>query len=270
MNNILRNIKLAFSAKARNELVNSVIAQDARLDRIQSQKEQVVHSKQYTAVTETTETFPGFISTDDLSDLNSEYIKNAIASLGAWSAIARAYNEFIKNPKSNTITDLFNEFHAWNAIAVKQMNEDDVLAVVARLTVVKPAKGSKETDAIIARVRKCTIADVQAKREADAELRTAQREAALENFLSALWQHIFSDKVFQIQAQKVVAKVVQTMEWIANWDSSNPAAQAAELLLAESDLNLIKQIAARDRGNTEDFVDGVMCADILSKRYLTA
>ena len=68
-----------------------------------------------------------------------------------------------------------------------------------------------------------------------------------------------------MQAEKVLNKLEQTLLWMAGWDTTNPAALAAELLLVEADIKLIKQIAAKSVGACNDFEDGVMCADTLPR-----
>lgn len=207
------------------------------------------------------EPIKGYIGTEDVSDFASEYTRNAIGQLGAWAALAKGYNEFVKNPKSEVVGKFLSEFHAWNAVCPKQMGDDEVLSTVARLTEVKPSKSNADTDRILARVRKVSVEEIAAKRIANAAKKTAAREECLEAFVAAVWTHVFSDEYFQMPASKVEGKIIQTLEWVASWDSSNPAAQAAELLIIESDLHLARKIAKQDRENDSDFQEGVLTAD---------
>ena len=263
MTTILRNIRLAFSTLINGDsAINNTTAQlAAQLNKPHHSRVVESRAKQYVETNEPVEVLKGYISTNDVSDFDSECTRNAIASLGAWSALAKGYNEFVKDQRSVKVGHFLNEFHAWNAVSPQQMDEDAVLMTVARLTEVKPAKANEATDAILARVRKCSVADVTAKRLADAAKKTAAREELLEAFIATVWAHVFSDQLFQISAAKVEAKIIQTLEWVAGWDSSNPAGQAAELLLIESDLHMCRRIAKEDRSNTEEFADGVLTAD---------
>jgi len=263
MTSMLRNIRLAFNTLVHGEqAVNNLAGQvAAQLNKPHHSTVIEARSKQYAEPADDHEVIKGYISTEDLSDFVSEYSRNAIAGLGAWSALAKGYNEFVKDQTSAKVDTFLSEFHAWNAVSPTQMDEEAVLMTVARLAEVKPGKANEATDAILARVRKVSIEEVAAKRLADAAKKTRIREELLEAFVAAVWSHVYSEKVFQIQAAKVEAKLIQTLEWVASWDSSNPAEQAAELLLIEADLKLVKKMAKQDKQNHEDFVDGMLTAD---------
>ena len=203
----------------------------------------------------------GNISVEDIGDLCSDYSKNAICSLASWSALAKAFNTYIKNPKDIKLEAFLSEFHAWNAVSPNQMGDEQVMDVIARLTQVSPAKANDATDAIIARVRKVSVDTLRAERQKKAAADTARREEQMEQFATIVWSHVFSEHNFEIPAAKCEAKLIDTMQWIANWQSNNPAAQAAELMLLESDLNHVRKLATRDVGNNENFVDGTLTAD---------
>lgn len=267
MKSIFRNIRLAVSTLIHgDQAVNTLTAQvAAQLNQPHHSKVIAARKAQYAEPEEHQEVTKGYISTEDLGDFISDYSKNAIASLGAWSALAKGYNEFVKDQTSPKVESFLSEFHAWNAVSPSQMDEEAVLMTVARLAEVKPAKANETTDAILARIRKCTIEEVAAKRQADAEKKSRIREELLEAFVSAVWSHVYSEKMYQLPAAKVETKLIQTMEWVAGWDSTNPAAQAAELLLIEADLKMVKQLAKQDKHNHEDFVDGVLTADAMMR-----
>jgi len=264
---MLRNIRLAISTLVHGD---QAIVDNSRkvFDQIQQpHHSKVVQSRnaQYASDEHQTEVLKGHISTQDISDFSSEYVRNAVSTLGAWSALAKAYNEFVKDERSTKVGHFLSEFHAWNAVAPNQMDEEAVLMTCARLTEVKPATANAQTDEILARVRKVSLEEVRAKREADAARKTKAREERLEAFVATVWAHVFSDTLFQLPAYKVEAKIIQTLEWVAGWDSSNPAQQAAELLLIEDDLKLARRIAKEDRQNNEEFVDGVLTADAMMR-----
>lgn len=267
MSNMFRNIRLAFATLVHGDAaVNHSAAQiAAQLNKPHHSKVQEARSKQYAEVEEQAEPTKGYIATSDISDFISEYTRNAVAGLGSWSALAKGYNEFVKDQTSPKVALFLSEFHAWNAVAPQQMGEDEVLMTVARLTEVKPQKANAATDAILARVRKVSIEEVAAKRIADAEKKTRVREEMMEAFVAAVWSHVFSEQMFQLPAVKVEGKIIQTLEWVASWDSSNPAQQAAELLLIEADLKMVARMAKEDKGNNDEFVDGVLTSDAMMR-----
>ena len=203
----------------------------------------------------------GNISVDDVADFVSDYSKNAVCSLGSWSALAKAFNIYLKNPADKTLEAYLSEFHAWNAVNPTQMDEEQVLDTIARLSQVKPANANNQTDAIIARVRKISVEQLRVEREEKAKKDTARREEVIEQFATIVWSHVYSEHNFQMPAAKAEAKLVSAMEWIAGWQSNNPAAQAAELLLLEDDLKQVRIMAKRDVGNNDNFVDGTLTAD---------
>lgn len=210
----------------------------------------------------------GHLSTEDLSDFASDYGRNAIINLGTWSAIARGFGEFVRNQKSEKLETILAEFHCWNARASEsaQMNDDMTLAVIARLSVVKPKKGNEQTDAIIARITHKSLEEVAEARLKKAEKQTKQREDAILGFNSALWATPQGDGEATMPAQKAFDKLQQTMLWVGEWDAEDERI-AAELLLLESDLKMVSQIAKKEAGAAHDFEDGVMAADTLSRMH---
>jgi hypothetical protein len=188
----------------------------------------------------------GFITPNDLIDLNSMYIRNAVAQLGAWTAIAKGFSAYLKNPRDAEV--FVDEFHAWNAVTAteNQMDEEATLQVVAKLTVVKPQKGNDQTDAIIARVRKVTVDEVRADREAKAQKEVAAREEAMLGYTQLLWSMVgHNESEYKLAGSKAVMKALDTMEWIASW-TGNPAQIAGELLLCEADVAQLERIAKKE------------------------
>ena len=263
---IIRNVRLAFSTLIHGDKHISANAANMLQQMQQPHHSKIVEArnKQYAETTES-EVLKGQIGTSDVSDFGSEYSRNAIATLGAWSALAKGYNEFVKDQTSAKVGHFLNEFHAWNAVAPSQMDEEAVLLTCARLTEVKPAKANAATDEILARVRKVSVEEVAAKRLADAAKKSRQREELLEAFVATVWAHVFSEQMFSMPAHKAENKIIQTLEWVASWDSSNPAQQAAELLLIEDDMKLCRKIAKEDRQNNEEFVNGMMTTDAMMR-----
>lgn len=214
--------------------------------------------------------YPGKVSASQLLSLNSEYLKDAIAQFGAWSALARAFSEYERVINKRSKDDvklgvLLDEFHCWNAATSndKQMDEQSVIDVTARLTQVSPQKGNAQTDAIIARVRKCSVEELRALRIKEAEVATSSRESMLEGFVAQVWGTPTGDYDFAISGIKAVSKAIQTMEFVARSWTGDPANIAGELLLMEADLKTLEAIAAKDEDADPDarFIDGVLTAD---------
>ena len=209
----------------------------------------------------------------DLSNLSSERTRDAIAQLGCWSALARSFSEYERvtgkrNASDAKLSALLDEFHAWNSskTAGGYMNEDDVFEAVAKMAVVAPSKGSAETDAILARVKKVDIGQIRADRIAKAQAKTAARIDMLDGFVATVMAYQGSEVDHHaMSSAKALDKAIQTLEWVANWDSNNPAEQAAELLLIEDDIKQIRKLAAVEVNNSEEFSEGVMAADTLER-----
>jgi len=217
--------------------------------------------------------FKGEFSTSHLELLNSQRVKEAICGLGAWSALARAFNAYNNNldkpvnrRDEKQINSLIDEFHAWNSLAQNQMDEDAVMDLATRLADVQPPKGNPSTDLIIARVRKCSVEDVKKDREKKAAIKAATRVERIVGFVEHVWSWTVVETEYSIPMMKVINKVIQTMEWVAGWDSYDPAQTAAEILLMEDDLRTIEKIAKiKSNDNNEDFVDGILTADHMMK-----
>lgn len=211
----------------------------------------------------------GEFSIADLDDLQSDRLKQAICSLGSWSAVARAFNQFNRQqdlPKSRQNFDqvhkLTEEFHTWNSHANEQMDDDATLAVIAKLTDAVVPKGNKDTDAIIARIRKCSVDDVKADRIEKALIKQRKQEGHIEGFNSYLWANTYGDdENFSIPVAKVVMKAFQTMEWVASWDAFDPIAQAADLLLIEADIKYLEKMNKHHNDDGEKFIEGTLTTD---------
>lgn len=209
----------------------------------------------------------------DLARMNSTRCRDAIASLGCWSALARGFSEYERVIGQNHLSDeklnaLLDEFHAWNAVvdAGGAMGEDAVLAAVAKMAVVQPSKGNNDTDAILARVKRISIEEVRADRKVKADAKTEKRIELIDGFCATLWGCMGGDADhYSMSSAKALDKAIQTLEWVAGWDSNNPAEQAAELILIEDDIKTIKQLAKLEKHNEEEYVEGVMASDTLNR-----
>lgn len=202
--------------------------------------------------------------------MNSSYLRDAIAQLGAWAALARTFSEFErvhdkKNADFTKYKKALNEFHAWNAAtsADKQMTDEDIILTLDRLAEPVVPRSNKDTDAIIARVRKMSVEEVQAERVAQAEKKSAIRKEMLNALQAEIWKFDSDDIDPSLSSTKVAAKAVQTLEWIAHHWTGEAAGIAAELLLIEADIKVIEKLTAIDEDRNPDnrFIEGVLTAD---------
>lgn len=216
-----------------------------------------------------TQQYIGQFHVSHLELLASDYLKNAIAQLGAWSALARAfsmYEKIVGNKRGDesAFEKLVEEFHCWNAATAenKQMDDEAITLAADKIAVVRPPKGSKETDAIIARIRKCTVAELKKQREEKAAKASAARTELLTGFVAALGHFSGTDMDPSIPNAKAAAKAVQTIEWLASQDWS-PEFVAGECILIEADLATLERNARKEEetGDGGTFVEGTLTAD---------
>ena len=211
----------------------------------------------------------GEFSVADLENLGSDRLKDAITSLGCWSALARGFTQFnrqaempVRRQNYDAMYKLIEEFHTWNSHSSAPINDEDTLLIIAKLSDAQVPAGNKDTDAIIARVRKMSVDDIRAERIEKAMAKSNRQAARVEDFNSQLWASAAGEDVCcSIPAAKVVMKAVQTMEWIASWDAFDPTTQAAELLLIEADIRTIEKISKGANDDGETFVNGTLTTD---------
>jgi len=217
----------------------------------------------------TTSALVGDFHVSDLDMLASDYLKSAISNLGAWSCLARAFSEYERVVGKRAANEekfgsLCDEFHCWNASMAenKQMDEEAILIATDKLATTKPVKGSNDTDAIIARVRKMSVEDVKADRIAKADKQTAQRKELVLGFTQAIWNYTSSEMNPAISSAKAAAKAIQTLEWVANSWNGDPTGIAAELLLIERDIKVIEKMAHNEESRGDStFIDGTLTGD---------
>jgi len=196
---------------------------------------------------------------EHLELLSSQYLKDAIAGLGAWGSLAKMFNEYAKmqnrrNADPSKYEQAKEEFHIWNAATSidKQMNEESVIIALDKIAEVNVPQGNKDTDAIIARVLNKDLATVQADRVTKAAKQTAERKAMLAHLCADVWQYSGEDVECFLSSAKVASKGIQTLEFIATYWQGRPEAIAAELLLIESDMKTIEALAQREEDHVGD------------------
>ena len=206
----------------------------------------------------------GKFEVDHLECLSSQYLKDALAGFGAWSALAKAFSEYMKlNNRKNANTVAYEQakeqFHAWNAATSldKQMNEETTALALAKIAEVPVQKSNDETDKIFARVLNKSVDEVKAQRIAKADKETKARQEVLSALYADIWQYSGEPVECYMSAAKAAAKAVQTMEWIAGTWQGHPSAVAAELLLIESDIKMIEHLARKEEDHDRDGVTEV-------------
>ena len=206
----------------------------------------------------------GKFEVDHIECLSSQYLKDALAGFGAWSALAKVFSEYMKlNNRKNANTMAYEQakeqFHAWNSATSldKQMNEETVALALAKIAEVPVPKSNDETDKIFARVLNKSVKEVKAQRIAKAEKETKARQEVLSALYADIWQYSGEPVECYMSAAKAAAKAVQTMDWIAETWQGSPSAIAAELLLIESDLKTIEYMARKEEEHERDGVTEV-------------
>jgi hypothetical protein len=111
-----------------------------------------------------------------------------------------------------------------------------------------------------------SVEQIRADRLKKAEAQTAKRIDMLDGFVTLIEGSTGSTIDYHaMSSAKALDKAMQTLEWVAGWDSNNPAEQAAELLMIEDDIKLIRELAKVEKDNGQDYEEGVMAADTLDK-----
>lgn len=247
INNIRRALSIALAPKEvghivnhTNEKVTSLTYSGRRVaEQLRVEKPMVLH---------------GDLTLSQITDLHSQKVVAAICNYGAWESLARAFSAYSNlhrtsrqvNPKlAETVGHQLDRFHAFNAAMDSAgqgaMDENTVYDVVVKLAVVKPAKENAQTDAILARVKKCSVEEVKAERLARQAKEEARRVQLIDGFCAEVWSCTMTDSDVTISAQHAHAKAVSCLEWMANWD--NP--DMGELLLAEADVVTLEKLAER-------------------------
>lgn len=213
--------------------------------------------------------YAGHLSCNDLEIFTSEYLRDQVALGAAWSALAKAFSEYqkvtgVRKAEDRNLTKYLNEFHAWNAMvsANKQMEDEAVLVAVSKMCQPRLNKSNDQADAIIARVRKVSVQELKDQRIKEASKEAAKKEAALEGFCALAWSSVdHGDFNPSITGAFAVAKILSTIDFVGRTWTGDGASIAGELLLMEDDLAKVEAIAAKERDDTGDFVDGVLTAD---------
>ena len=190
----------------------------------------------------------GNLSLEQLKELASTRIKDAIFNYAAWLCLARAFNTFCKTvakrmqgQQALDIAKELNEFHDWNSSMQTPMNQERIEEIVAKLATPQIAKENNATDAILARIKGMSIDEVRKVRLEKAEAQAKEREAKIKSFLQEVEAMSECAELGNpsINAGTATLKAIDCLQWLANWE--NP--DMAELLIAEGDITILEALA---------------------------
>lgn len=235
--------------------------------RLQNRKS--LASKVFDEKYEAKERSTGVFHCEDLMLIQNQRARTAVAGLGSWTALANAVRRFTTEmDKTASRRDPFKweqmleEFHMWNALSPQPMDADATLTVIEKLMIKHEPKSNSATDKIIAEVRNISVEKVREERIARTKATNLKRVEYIESFNSMLWDTAHSDDVpASLAWEKVFLKLTQTMEWIAGWDSYDPASVAAEIIEIKEDIRLLKNQEKLSNTEHKDFIDGTLTTD---------
>jgi len=269
---MLRTIRLAVSRAIAPTTIITPPAKDDTMREAQARR--AITSKQYVdeqldyrgkAVGHTAK---GFITTEDLADLNTPQARTAVASSAMWWCQMRLYNAIAKNDVKKQLKQI-GAWADWAIAGGISTTNDTFLEKLAiaidKLGNGRPAKtGNDDTDAVIARMSKLTVEELRAKRLAKEAKRVAEQAEYGSATYLALTSATSSGLTQQFEASRAADAIGNSASYLATWDME-PELLAGLLLDMEQDMLYCKKLAV-DR-NDETFVEGIMAADTICARY---
>lgn len=190
----------------------------------------------------------GNLSLEQLKELASTRIKDAIFNYAAWLCLARAFNTFCKTvakrmqgQQALDVAKALNEFHDWNSSMNNPMNQERIEEIVVKLATPQVPRENNATDAILARIKGMSVTEIRQDRLSKAEAQAKDREAKIKNFLQEVEVMAECAELGNpsINAQTATLKAIDCLQWLANWE--NP--DMAELLIAEGDITILEALA---------------------------
>jgi hypothetical protein len=230
-----------------------------------------------------------------LQEMKSTRAVNTIASLAVWIALAKGFGAWT-TPKTaknaelrhTRIVDAMEEFHAWNichrveekwikgapVMVDGKWNMEQCENTLIKLSYTEPLASTgpaREALTILARVRGQSIEELLNARKKVAEEATINKMEQITAFLNELWSfHIGEESNIdpKIDLDKAIAKIEQTLSWVAGWNTSTEQGQLtqiSELILLEEEIKFMRTLRpAGDKG--ERFVDGIATSDSVMYR----
>ena len=190
----------------------------------------------------------GNLSLEQLKELSSYRIKDAIFNYAAWLCLAHAFNTFCKTvakrmqgQQAIDVAKMLNRFHDWNSSMQTPMNQERIEEIVVKLATPQIPRENDATDAILARIKGISINEVRKMRLEKAEAQAKEREAKIKSFLQEVEAMSECAELGNpsINAQTATLKAIDCLQWLANWE--NP--DMAELLIAEGDITILEALA---------------------------
>ena len=190
----------------------------------------------------------GNLSLEQLKELSSSRVKDAIFNYAAWLCLARAFNTFCKTvakrmqgQQALDVARELNEFHDWNASMTNPMDAARIEEIVAKLATPQVPRENNATDAILARIKGMSIDEVRKVRLEKAEEQAKAREAKITTFLTEVEGMADAEDCGNpsINAQTATLKAIDCLQWLANWE--NP--DMGELIIAEADIATLEAYA---------------------------
>ena len=203
---------------------------------------------QYATIDQVGHKAVGNLSLEQLKELASYRIKDAIFNYAAWLCLARAFNTFCKTvakrmqgQQALDVAKALNEFHDWNSSMQTPMNQERIEEIVVKLATPQVPRENDATDAILARIKGMSIDEVRKVRLEKAEAQAKDREAKIKSFLQEVEAMAECAELGNpsINAQTATLKAIDCIQWMASWE--NP--DMAELLIAEGDITILEALA---------------------------
>ena len=235
--------------------------------RLQNRKS--LASKVFDEKYEAKERSTGVFHCEDLMLIQNQRARTAVAGLGSWTALANAVRRFTTEmDKTASRRDpskwetMLEEFHMWNALSPQPMDAEATLTVIEKLMIKPEPRSNSSTDKIIAEVRNISVEKVREERIERTKQTNLKRIDYIESFNGLLWEAAHSNDVpGNLVWEKVFLKLTQTMEWIAGWDSYDPASVAAEIIEIKEDIRLLKNQEKLSNTEHMDFIDNTLTTD---------
>ena len=256
-------IKPIVKTKTFNEELEEI--EERRIQNMRKSLASKLFSEKYEGIPRST----GVFHCDDLMLIQNQRARTAIAGLGSWTALANAVRRFTTEmDKTASRRDpckwepLLEEFHMWNALSPQPMDAEATLTVIEKLMIKPEPRSNSSTDKIIAEVRNISVEKVREERIERTKQTNLKRIDYIESFNGMLWEAAHTDDVpASLPWEKVFLKLTQTMEWIAGWDSYDPASVAAEIIEIKEDIRLLKNQEKLSNTEHMDFIDNTLTTD---------
>lgn len=200
------------------------------------------------------------VTADQMETIHSMRIRTALYQMGAWLALARAFNLFpamqaryISEKQKEAFNKAANEFHQWNSRLVSLGESFDIQETISKL-IMRPAKALTDYQVnMLAEIRGVNPADIITDHQAKALAKAKRLDALAESFEVTLAGFTDGDEGNpSMPGDTVYKKSVDVLIWLTGWD--NP--DWAEIDIARNDLKMIDRMAARAIENAEQKGEG--------------